>query len=188
MTTTMESNAPDHVLLTGALAGSRESFDLLYERHFPKVYNFVARRVREVSEAEDVVQEIFVQALSHLAAYRAEGTFLAWLYGITRNVLRRHYLKQRRARREVGHHRIDVTETPDVVEDAVTPERRASARELGQRAVVALEALDPENREVYLLHHLEGISIRDLSARTHRSEDAIKSDLYRIRRKISKNE
>jgi DNA-directed RNA polymerase specialized sigma24 family protein len=44
---------------------------------------------------------------------------------------------------------------------------------------------DPESREIYLLHHLDGVSIRELSQRTLRSEDAIKSDLYRIRKKIT---
>ncbi len=51
-----------------------------------------------------------------------------------------------------------------------------------------MPSLDPESREMYLLHHVDGVSIRDLSERTLRTEDAIKSDLYRIRRKISENE
>lgn len=185
MEPTMRSVAHDDVLIQEALAGSRESFDLLYERYFPRVYSFVARRVRDESDAEDVVQDIFIQAVSHLGAYRAEGTFLAWLYGITRNVLSRHYLNKKRARRDGEQHRGGVTQAPDVIEGAITPERETSARELGRRVVVTLESLDPGSREIYLLHHLEGLSIRDLSARTHRSEDAIKSDLYRIRRKIS---
>ncbi len=175
----------DEVLIERALAGSKECFDVLYERHFQRVYNFVSRRVGEGGDAEDLTQEIFIQAVTSLANYRAEGSFLHWLYGITRNLLKRHYLRKSQAEEGIGTQRLEVNEIPDSLEDEVTPERRASARQTGRRAVEALEALDPESREIYLLHHLDGVSIRDLSERTQRSEDAIKSDLYRIRKKIT---
>ena len=183
--TTSRAIPTDEVLIERALGGSTKHFDTLYERHFARVYNFVARRVGEGGEAEDLTQEIFIQAVTSLAGYRADGPFLHWLYGITRNILKRHYLRKARAEEEIGGHRLDVNEAPDTLQDAVTPERRAVARQTGLRAVEALEALDPESREMYLLHHLDGVSIRDLSERTLRSEDAIKSDLYRIRKKIA---
>ncbi len=175
----------DEILIERALAGSRESFDTLYERHFERVFSFVSRRVGDVGEAEDLTQEIFIQAVTGLATYRAEGPFLRWLYGITRNILKRYYLRKARAAEEIGGHRVDITESPDALQDAVTPERRAVARQSGLRTVQTLESLDPASREIYLLHHLEGVSIRDLSQRTLRSEDSIKSDLYRIRKKLS---
>ena len=175
----------DEILIERALAGSRESFDALYERHFKRVFSFVSRRVRDVGEAEDLTQEIFIQAVTGLASYRAEGSFLRWMYGITRNVLKRYYLRKARAVEEIGGRRVDVTESPDALRDEVTPERRASARQSGLRMVETLESLDPATREIYLLHHLEGVSIRDLSQRTLRSEDSIKSDLYRVRKKLS---
>ena len=175
----------DEVLIERTLAGSKECFDALYERHFPRVYNFVSRRVGDTSEAEDLTQEIFIQAVTSLSSYRAEGSFLHWMYGITRNVLKRHYLRKMRAAKEIGTHRVDVSEDPESLHDEVTPERQASARESGRRTMEALESLDPESREMYLLHHVDGVSIRDLSERTLRTEDAIKSDLYRIRKRIT---
>lgn len=175
---------PDEILIERALAGSKECFDALYERHFQRVYNFVSRRVGNVQEAEDLTQEIFIQAVTSLSGFRNEGTFLHWLYGITRNLLKRHYLRKSRSEAEIGGQRVDIAEVPESLQDAVTPERRAAARESGRRTLEALEALDPESREIYLLHHLDGVSIRDLSERTSRSADAIKSDLYRIRKKL----
>ncbi len=180
-----ELRRSDEALIQGTLDGSNEAFDRLYERHFNRVYNFVARRINNESEVEDIVQNIFVYALKNLRGYRAEGAFIRWLYGITRNVLRRHYLRTARARDQIGGHRLDVTESPDLLTDEITPERQASARERGRQAAKALGGLDEATRESFLQHHLEGVSIREISERTRRSEDSIKSDFYRIRRKLS---
>jgi hypothetical protein len=69
----------DEILIERVLGGSKECFDALYERHFQRVYNFVSRRVGEGGEAEDLTQEIFIQAVTSLANYRAKGSFLHWL-------------------------------------------------------------------------------------------------------------
>jgi RNA polymerase sigma-70 factor (ECF subfamily) len=183
--TRSEPPRSDEALVRGTLDGSSEAFDRLYERHFSRVYNFVARRINNESEVEDIVQDIFIHALKNLQGYRAEGPFIRWLYGITRNVLRRHYLRAARARDTIGQRRLDVTESPDLLTDEITPERQASAKERGRQAAKALGGLDEETRESFLLHHLEGVSIREISERTRRTEDSIKSDFYRIRRKLS---
>ncbi|MFQ5457701.1 MAG: RNA polymerase sigma factor [Myxococcota bacterium] len=175
----------DDVLVHRMLSGSTAAFDSLYERHFPKVYGFVARRVSQTGEVEDIVQTVFRHALTNLASYRSEGTFLRWLYGITRNVLRRHFLRKSRAGESLGRERLDVNDAPDLLQDDRTPERAASARQIGRRALGKLARLDPEARESYLRHHVDGFSIGELSEATARSEDALKSEFYRIRRKLA---
>jgi RNA polymerase sigma-70 factor (ECF subfamily) len=186
--TRKEPRRSDEALVLGTLKGASEAFDRLYERHFSRVYNFVARRINNESEVEDIVQNIFVYAFKNLQGYRAEGPFIHWLYGITRNVLRRHYLRTARTRDEFGRCRLDVSESPDLLTDEITPERQASARERGRQAAKALEELDEATRESFLQHHLEGVSIQEISARTRKSKDSIKSDFYRIRRKLSERE
>ena len=175
------------VLVQRMLSGSTAAFDRLYERYFPRVYGFVARRISPESEVEDVVQTVFTHALVNFDSYRSEGTFIRWLYGITRNVLRRRYLKQSRARKQLGGERLDVNESPDLLKYELTPEREAAAREIGRRVVVGLEKLNENAREIFLLHHLDGLSITELSERTDRSEDSLKSDFYRIRRKLAED-
>ena len=178
----------DDILVQRMLSGSRAAFDRLYERHFPKVYGFVARRVSPESEVEDVVQTVFTHALTNLDSYRSEATFIRWLYGITRNVLRRRFLKQSRAQKSLGGERLDVNESPDLLQHELTPEREAAAREIGRRLLVGLEKLDEDARENFLLHHLDGLSIAELSGRTNRSVDSLKSDFYRIRRKLAEDD
>ncbi len=54
----------DRELVDQILAGSPEHFDLLYEAYFPRVYRFALKRLRDVGEAEDVTQEVFMTLLS----------------------------------------------------------------------------------------------------------------------------
>jgi RNA polymerase sigma-70 factor (ECF subfamily) len=71
------------------------AFDTLYERYFPKIYNFVAKRTGEREEAEDIVSATFMQAFTHLEKYECRNcTFGAWLYKIAANKLIDHYRKQ----------------------------------------------------------------------------------------------
>jgi RNA polymerase sigma-70 factor (ECF subfamily) len=174
----------DEALVRRILGGSNKDFDRLYERHFPRVYNFVSRRVSNRELVEDLVQDIFIHAMTSLASYRAEASFLRWLYGITRNVLRRHYLMKARRQEQLGKQQLDITEAPDLLQNHITPEREAAAREIGRKTMQALVGLDAEARETFLQHHVQGVSIRDLSVRTSRTEDSLKSDFYRIRRRL----
>ena len=64
----------------------RARFADLYETNFERVYAFVARRVRDRNEAEDVTSEVFHQALANLARFQWRGVpFAAWLFKIARN-------------------------------------------------------------------------------------------------------
>ena len=66
----------------------RARFAELYEQNFERVYAFVARRVRDRAEAEDVVSEVFYKALKGIDGYEDRGVpFVAWLYTIARNVV-----------------------------------------------------------------------------------------------------
>jgi len=182
------ANRTDDALVQAILAGSPKAFEDLYERHFSRVYGFVSRRLSDRSDVEDVVQNVFIHALTNLSGYRGEGAFLGWLYGITRNLLRRHFLKKSRAATRLGQERLDVNDSPELLQDEVTPERQYEARQLGRRAVEKLDELSPDARETFLQHHLDGVSIGELSERTDRSVDSLKSDFYRIRRRLTESD
>ena len=78
----------DERLLIEAAKADPPRFAALYERHFERVYAFVARRTRHRGEAEDVTSEVFHHALAHLGRYEWRGVpFSAWLFQIARNSL-----------------------------------------------------------------------------------------------------
>ena len=86
----MNASADDYderSLIEAAQADPARFVDL-YERHFHRVYAYVARRAASRAEAEDITSEVFEQALTNLRKYEWRGVpFLAWLFRIAANAL-----------------------------------------------------------------------------------------------------
>jgi RNA polymerase sigma-70 factor, ECF subfamily len=136
-------------------------FAELYEQNFERVYAFVARRVRDRTEAEDVVSEVFYKALKGIDGYEERGVpFVAWLYTIARNVV---HDRARQSGREEGARRAPLPE-PAVDDDV---ERRALLFRL-------VDTLPPAQRDVIVKRFAEQRSIADVARQLGRSEGAVK--------------
>ena len=171
----------DRELVDEILGGSREHFDMLYECYFPRVYRFALKRLRDPGEAEDVAQDVFTTLLSALASYRGQSSLLVWIFGITRNTVNRRFRKPRP--------RLEPLEEGgalDVARREVPPEQRVEARRMLDRCGEIIEyELTPLQRRIFHLKHLRRQSIRSIAEALGKSEDAIKANLYRMRRSIA---
>ena len=85
----------DENLIERLRAGDRASFEILYERYFPRVFSFVSKRMGSRADAEETVQEVFVNVFSSIGGFRGEAPFAAWLFGLTRRTLAGRYKKRR---------------------------------------------------------------------------------------------
>ena len=156
----------DERLLVEAAQQDPAKFGDLYDRHFARVYAFVARRVRSRDAAEDVTAEVFHQALAHLPRFEWRGVpFVAWLLRIAANAI---VDRAKRAARERG--------TPEP-EDAVEP----SLEEVEHRARLfrLVDGLPPEQRRVIVMRFAEQRTIRDIAVRLGRTEGAVKQLQFR---------
>ena len=178
------SNKPwssDAELVQQILAGSTEHFDMLYEAYFPRVYRFALKRLRDPGEAEDVTQEVFFTVFGALPSYQGQSTLLVWIFGITRNIVNRRFRKVRP--------RMDSLDAADAreVPAAVAPVDRAveARRILGRCEELLEQELTPLQRRIFHLKHLRRQSIRSIANALGKSEDAIKANLYRMRRSIA---
>ena len=137
----------------------RARFAELYEQNFERVYAFVARRVRDRAEAEDVVSDVFYKALKGIDGYEERGVpFVAWLYRIAANVL---HDRAKQSGRELP---IDDVDVPAAVDDV---ERRALLFRL-------VDTLPPAQRDVIVQRFAEQRSIADVARQLGRSEGAVK--------------
>jgi RNA polymerase sigma-70 factor (ECF subfamily) len=153
----------DASLVERTLAGDMTAADVLLRRHFRACYLIALSAVGDRADAEDVCQEAFIQALAKLHECRDSERFAAWLGAIVRNVghNRRRYLQRRRT--EV------ITEHSDLAMH-MPADRIAERRELRDRLLAALATLGRVQREVVLLHDLEGLRHREIAARLGLSE------------------
>lgn len=147
-------------------------------RHYRAAYTVALAILGSVMDAEDVCQDAFIRALERLEDCRKPGKFAAWLLQIVRNRAR-NYIDCRRIR-----------ETVDV-DKAVSPggmktDRGVEQSELRRTLEEALSELTEIQRQVVLLHDLEGWKHREIAESLHVSEVASRQHLLNARRKLRK--
>ncbi|HEX7333157.1 MAG TPA: RNA polymerase sigma factor [Pyrinomonadaceae bacterium] len=143
-------------------------FAELYERNFHQVYAYIARRVQDRSEAQDLTAHVFQQALANIGKFKWRGApFVTWLYRIAANAIADQVRKKSRELSETE----SATET-SVAADLEQVERRA-------RLFRAVDALPEDQRKVILLRFGEEKSIREIASDLNRSEGAVKQLQFR---------
>lgn len=163
----------DRELIAG-LPRQPELMGVLYERHAPAVFRYLARRAGPPA-AEDLLSEVFIAALSSSSRVVAHdsGSALPWLYGIALNVLRRHF-RQR-------HPSPGVTSDFGMDWDAVDDRLDAWAERGRLRA--ALAVLSDSDRELLLLVGWEGLSQAEAATALGISNGAARVRLHRARKR-----
>ena len=171
----------DGELVAQIIQGSVQHFDLLYESYFPRVYRFALKRLRDSAEAEDVTQEVFFTVYNALASFKGDSTLLVWIFGITRNTVNRRF---RRVRPHIES--IDGEDAREIPSGEAPADRAVDARRILAQAEKVIEThLTPLQRRIFHLKHLRRQSIRAIARALGKSEDAIKANLYRMRRAIA---
>jgi len=157
----VKASADDERSLIEAAQADPARFVDLYERHFHRVYAYVARRASSRAEAEDITSEVFEHALANLRKFEWRGVpLLAWLFRIAANALADRW---RRASR-------DSHEAPPDVPDG------REAEEIERRAMVSqlVDRLPDAQRRVIEMRFIDQRSIREIAAALDRSEGAVK--------------
>jgi RNA polymerase sigma-70 factor (ECF subfamily) len=173
----------DGELVRHILSGSREHFEALYDAYFPRVYRFALKRLGDPAEAEDVAQEVFFTTFRALASYQGNAPLLIWIFGITRNTVNRRF---RRARPRIES--LDTHEAGEIANHLAPPDRVVDARRMLALCEAVIEQdLTPLQRRIFHLKHLRRQSIESIATALGKSEDAIKANLYRMRRAIAEN-
>ncbi len=172
-------NDSDRILVERLCRGDSDAFGELYELHFRRIHNFAVRKLGDLAEAEDVAQEVFEAVFNCIDRFEGRAELVVWIYGITRNII------NNRLRRRAGVRMVSLDDVPPEVAVDLGPGPRAEARQVLQRVQAAIEDLPPEQRRILEMRHGERLAIREIGARLGRSEDAVKSSLYRARRTLA---
>ncbi len=180
---TQKAWSSDEELIRQILGGSKEHFELLYATYFPRVYRFALTRLGDPGEAEDVTQEVFFTVFNALESFQGNSTLLVWIFGITRNTVNRRFRRARPRMESIDSE--PVRETPAAT---VPTDQAVDARRILMRCEEVIEnELTPLQRRIFHLKHLRRQSIRTIAAALGKSEDAIKANLYRMRRVIAES-
>ena len=177
-------------LVSSAKRGHQEAFGELCQRHAKRVFRTMLRITRNREDAEDAVQDAFLQAFRHLENFDGRSTFSTWLTRIAINSALM-ILRRRRNARFVsldGPDDPDGTEThPEVADRAVDPERRYLEHERGRILRDAIGTLRPSARRVIELQQLEERSMREAARAMGITVLAAKSRLFHAKAALRKS-
>jgi len=167
---------PDLPLLRAIAGGDEAACRQLVDRHLVRLHALATRLLGDAAEAEDVCQDVFVQAWKIAPRWRAgDARFSTWLHGVALNACRDR-LRRRRPQTDMA---LDM-----IGDDAPGPSQRIASDDTARAVRTAIEALPERQREALVLCHFQELPQAEAAALLDVSLDALESLLARARRSL----
>ncbi|GAA4921960.1 RNA polymerase sigma-70 factor (ECF subfamily) [Actinomycetospora succinea] len=171
-------DAEDGWLVRQARAGSAEAFEVLITRHQDRIFRIALRVLGNRHDAEDVMQDVLIQLWTGLAGFAGTSAFTTWLHRV---VVNRCLSRARSVRR---------TETVPGPSEAGHPTTPAAGRQVQDQAELAVAAhavagLPDDQRSVFVLCQLEGLSYREVAVILRLPETTVRGRLARARERLA---
>ncbi len=169
----------DESLMEAFADGEAEALDHLIRRHSRGLYNFLLRSVQNAPRAEELLQDVLVRVIRSKHRYRRSAKFTTWMYTIARNLC----VDESRRARFRDHESLDAPRGADgsrslmsgLQAQAVPTDARAEAVRLRAHLAAAVSRLPPDQREVFLMRQLGGLSFREIGDAVGAPENTVKS-------------
>jgi RNA polymerase sigma-70 factor (ECF subfamily) len=175
----------DEILVDHVREGDRAAFDEIYRRYFKRVYGFLDKRLRNRADTEETTQEVFINIFSSMDSFRGDAPFAAWVFGLTRRTLAARFRRKQ-------HPTVPLFEDDDensvqsvatMSSTEATPLENYEMTECAAHLSHTLESeMTAEQRRLFELHHLQSMPIAEIAKMLSKSEDSVKSNLYRTRK------
>ncbi|MBW3670153.1 MAG: RNA polymerase sigma factor [Acidobacteria bacterium] len=169
----------DEEIVRRVVDGDIALFEVLMRRHNQRLYRAALAIVRNPDEAEDVVQQAYINAYTHLRQFESKASFSTWL---TRIAVHEAYgrLRKRRPQETIDEAReLDTSDVP-----SIDPERDAINNELREVLEAEVAALPDHYRLVFMLREIEGLSTAKTAEVLEVSSDVVKTRLKRARERL----
>jgi RNA polymerase sigma-70 factor (ECF subfamily) len=160
----------DGQVVRAILAGDIERYGELVTKYRDRYARYAARMLGSADEAEDAVQDAFVRAYDQLAQCRDPDNFVGWFFLILRN---RCFAERRKSKGQAP------LEAAGAIAAAEQPDGSVETSEQRRALQHALLELTPEQREVFVLKHVEGLSYGEMAERLGTSVPSLKMRMHR---------
>ena len=167
-------------LVRAAQKGDRDAFGLLFERYRPGIVALAMRRVRNADEAEELAQDVFIQAMQKIDQLRVPEAFGGWLRRIVHRMAINRMTRTRHA----------VACDPETLEATClatgSPEQEAQDREQAQAVRDSIDRLGELDQETLKAFYLRGQSLIEMSVEFDAPVGTIKRRLHVARKRLAK--
>jgi len=179
--TRVDQRREDRELVHAILDGDQEAFSRLYELHAKKIYRFAVKRLKDPVEAEDVVQDTFLEIHRCLASWEGRSRLLSWMFGIAHHQLCRRFRKKS----PISLPMEMLEASPIAVVSMDRDERIDATRALEACADLLEQEVSTGQREIFHLYYGENRPMKEIAGDLGKSNQAIKISLFRTRRAMA---
>jgi len=183
-TTSVPAGFDESALVAQAKAGDQNAFAELVNRYERKIYRLAKNITRNDEDAEDVLQDAFLKAYTHLDSFKGDSKFYTWIVRIAVNEALMRLRKRKNDRSVPLDEPVDLGEETVQREIAVwedNPEQQYSQEEWRRILDEAIDTLKPDFRTVFVLRDIEELSTEETAETLGISVPAVKSRLLRAR-------
>jgi len=166
----------DNTLIKLTLAGQAECFTVLIDRHLVAVRKRIYSMVRNVTDADDILQEVLLKVWRHLATFRSESSFRTWMTQVAINEARQLYRRERSKSLCQPLRDLDAFASP-----GESPHQTLARVEATQQVRGAVAGLPAKYRQILILRDFEELSAQETAQYLQSSVAAVKSRLFRAR-------
>lgn len=178
----MIKDPSDEELLRRFNDGDADAFAELVRRYERPLYNFILRSVRRRERADELLQDVFMKVVQRSQDFKGNSKLSTWLYTIARNLCIDHSRKmvfRRHKSLDAPRSGSGSEEGPSLLErtaaEGAEPDRAMVAEDLRKRISEAVEELPEEQRDVFLMRHVQGMRFRDIAEVIGVPENTVKS-------------
>jgi RNA polymerase sigma-70 factor (ECF subfamily) len=165
-------------LIEKALQGDSDAFGQLVHCYQDRLFTSIVHLVGQREEAEDIVQDAFVQAMLKLSSFRRDSAFYTWLYRIAFNLALN---RRRRNPPELSMEQSSGKSGNDPADPNDPPAQRLLRDERGEQIRAALGELSEEFRTVLVLREIDGLDYKEIARVLDVSVGTVRSRLHRAR-------
>ena len=176
---------PDTALMLRAKQGDGGAFTALVEKYKQPIMNLAFRTLRDLTEAEDLAQNVFVQVWKAAPRYEPTAKFSTWLFTIARNAARS-YLRSAQNRQDDRPVQLaEEAGDDDRFGVAPSPEEEAMAHQLFERIAAEVAALPEVQRRALLMREIDGLDYKAIATALGQPVNTVKSHIFRAREAIA---
>lgn len=176
-----KSQLSDEELMLAYQKGNKEVFEELLGRHQNGIYNYLYRFLDQGENVEEAFQEVFIRVIKSSLSYTPTAKFTTWVYTIARNYCIDHSRKKR-FRQTISLDQ-EIVEEGDsygtlgdrMKDDRPTPEEEFGALDFSRKLQIALDRINPDQREVFLLREKSGLPFDEIATVVNASVNTVKS-------------
>ena len=166
----------DEEIIARVCGGEIDFFEILMRRYNQRLYRAARAITGDAAEAEDVMQDAYVRAYTHLGQFQGRAKFSTWLTRIAVNEA------AARIRRNRRFAQIDAEEKEvNMISTIPDPEQNLLTKTLGEILESSIDRLPPNYRSVFMLRAVEGMSARETADSLEISEETVRVRLHRAR-------